>query len=224
MLTEIKIKTSLSDKITDIMRIQVMNGTLATGETLNEKSLSERFGISRGPVRDAIRVLANEGFVTISPSGRSQIAGFSLDDMVDYYNIRYYLESNAIKKLLCELDKDAFKSWLFGIEALLVQFDELFSGNNELYIEADVKIHYEIMRCANRVSLNLWNQLINISRSIMMLNRQYGDSQYLEDTFPDHSIILDAIKSRDENKALLKLKEHFDQGNKNYRAILLRQA
>ena len=83
---------SLSDKVFDRLEEDILSGKYKKGETLKEKSLSEEYGVSRTPVREALRQLELEGLVSMIPNRGARVAGFSPEDIHDMYEIRSMLE------------------------------------------------------------------------------------------------------------------------------------
>lgn len=81
---------SLSDKVFDRLEEDILSGKYKKGETLKEKSLSEEYGVSRTPVREALRQLELEGLVSMIPNRGARVAGFSPEDIHDMYEIRFH--------------------------------------------------------------------------------------------------------------------------------------
>lgn len=110
---------SLADQVFDVIERDILNGTLERGEYLTETALSDRLGVSRTPVREAIRRLCQEHLLENTKHG-VQVVGISPEDIRDIYEIRYRLEglvarrvaehatSEQIKKMKEDLDLQAF--------------------------------------------------------------------------------------------------------------------
>ena len=85
----------LRDVVFNTLRQAILKGELAPGERLMEIQLAEKLGVSRTPIREAIRKLEKEGLVTIEPRKGAYASDISIKDMVDVLEVRQYLESLA---------------------------------------------------------------------------------------------------------------------------------
>lgn len=85
----------LREIVFEALREAIINGTLEPGERLMEIQLAEEMGVSRTPVREAIRKLELEGFVVMVPRKGAYVAGLSMKDIADVFEIRTALESLA---------------------------------------------------------------------------------------------------------------------------------
>jgi DNA-binding GntR family transcriptional regulator len=93
-----------SDLAYDTIRAMVLSGELAPGEQLSEEALAERCGVSRTPVRDALRRLEAELLVRRSDSQRSFVADWSLDDVADAFELRAMMEGYAARRAAERMD------------------------------------------------------------------------------------------------------------------------
>ena len=96
-LTTIKLESykPLRELVFEKLREAIVDGTLPSGERLMEVQLAEDLGVSRTPVREAIRRLEMEGFVVMTPRKGAYVSGFSLKDITDVFEIREALEALA---------------------------------------------------------------------------------------------------------------------------------
>ncbi|MCK4379106.1 MAG: GntR family transcriptional regulator, partial [Deltaproteobacteria bacterium] len=78
----------LPDKIADFIRETIIVGKLKPGEKISEAKLAEELRISRTPIREAIRMLESEGFVSIIPRRGTVVSDFSFDDLYEYFQIK----------------------------------------------------------------------------------------------------------------------------------------
>ena len=109
---------SLSSRVFHTIRENILSGKYATDEELKEKSIGEELGVSRTPVREALRQLELEGLVTIIPNKGAYVVGISQKDIRDIYEIRSRLEGlcarwacdNITKDQLDELEENIYLS------------------------------------------------------------------------------------------------------------------
>jgi DNA-binding GntR family transcriptional regulator len=87
----------LRDKVVEELRRRIVNGDYAPGDRLTEDRLAEAFGVSRNPVREAIRVLEAEGFVVAQPRRGAVVAELSAHDVQDLFDVRLALEPLAAR-------------------------------------------------------------------------------------------------------------------------------
>lgn len=219
------LKTALSSKIANMLRREIYENTLKTGEHLNEAQLANRLGVSRGPVRDALHALESEGLVETPPNGRTVVMGFSAKEIADYYELRYYLESEAIRKILAGNEDESYRLWLESLEKLINESRmHLLYNNEEMFIVSDFEFHLAILsKAGNRVSIQVWKILANMSRTIMEMNKRYLANMQLHnisDTFAFHDRILLGLKTRDLEMALNNLKTHLIKGTETYSMII----
>lgn len=218
MTIHIPLKTGLSSKIANILRQEIYGKIIEIGEHLNETAIASKFGISRGPLRDAIRILENEGLVRTPSNGRTVVLGFSESEVIEYYELRYYLESQAIKKILSEPEDESYHAWLASLERLLVnvktykQYDD-----KDLIRKIDYEFHLSIQsRSNNRISIQIWKMLANMSMTIMEMNKKYMADQFFE----YHDKYLISLRNRDLDMAIKTLKAHLQKGRETFLKVI----
>jgi GntR family transcriptional regulator of gluconate operon len=225
MAVSTQLKTVLSSKIANILRQEIYENTIKSGEHLNEAVIATRLGISRGPLRDAIHILENEGLVKTPPNGRSAVVGFSAKQITEYYELRYYLESETIRKILSEPEDKSYHDWLNDLEQLLNESKEYLKyDDKDLFTTADYHFHLSIhTRANNTICIQVWKMLANISMTIMEMNKRYLADKYIHDlnaTFEYHDKILLSLKNRDLDMALKNLQIHLQKGKETFLKII----
>ena len=88
---------SLSDKVFHKLQEDILSGKYAVDEELKEKTIGDELGVSRTPVREALRQLELQGLVTITPNKGAHVTGFSKEDLNDIYEIRSVMEGLCAK-------------------------------------------------------------------------------------------------------------------------------
>jgi len=218
-----QLKTVLSSKIANIIRQEIYENKIRVGQHLNEVAIASRFGISRGPLRDATKILENEGLVSTPPNGRTIVVGFSEKEITEYYKLRYFIESEAIKKILAEPEDKSYYKWLEELEELIEDNKRNFNNKNS-FSEVDYNFHLLLnTRANNIISLQVWKILANMSMTIIEMNKQYMDNNYtdgLTDALNYHEKILLSLKERNLDMALKNLKSHMQKGEDTFCNIL----
>jgi GntR family transcriptional regulator, gluconate operon transcriptional repressor len=225
MAANIQLKTALSSKIANILRQEIYENTIKVGTHLNEVAIAARLGVSRGPLRDAIHILENEGLVKTPPNGRTFVVGFSIKEITEYYELRYYLESKAILKILSEPDNQSYRDWLSGLEQLLNENKTYLNYNDKNFSAVtDFQFHHYIQtRANNTIFFQIWKMLNNMSLTIIEICNRYFTDRYINNlnaAFKYHDKILVSLKNRDPDMALKNLQVHMQKSKEAFLKII----
>ncbi len=203
----------LPERVLERLRRAILTNQLKPGQRLIEEEIARQMGVSRAPVRQAIRILERDGLVVAEPHRGATVADISDQDIEDIYELRTALEIYAIE-LVVERAKDA------EIDTLQDIVDRMRSEANQDpspdQNQLDLKFHETIcLLSANRKLLEAWQRLSSQVRMILSLkNLVYNDWQ----TLPDgHQRIIDAMRQRDGANAQRVLKEHIAASAKRIR-------
>lgn len=188
----------LRDVVFNTLRQAILRGELKPGERLMEIALSNRLGVSRTPVREAIRMLEQEGLVIMIPRKGAQVAQITERDLTDVLEVRLGLEELAVR-FACERITDAE---LGELEQALQGFEKSTDeADLSALAEADVKFHEIIYKATHNERLV---QMINNIREQMYRYR----IEYLKDVesrkrlVEEHYAICEALKNRDREGAV----------------------
>lgn len=194
----------LRDVVFNTLRQAILRGELKPGERLMEIALANRLGVSRTPVREAIRMLELEGLVIMIPRRGAQVAQITEQDLNDVLEVRLGLEELAVRFACERITDEEIKALGLAVK----EFEKKMS-NNELsaQAEADVKFHEIIYGATHNQRLV---QIINNIREQMYRYR----IEYLKDVesrktlVKEHYEICDALKRRDAESAVEKMCIH----------------
>jgi DNA-binding GntR family transcriptional regulator len=198
----------LHEDATDRLRDMIVRGELAPGTKLNERVICERLGISRTPLREAIKRLASEGLVELQPNRGAMVTSLTLDRVRGIFQVMGALEALA-GELACVNATDA---QLAELRALHFQMRAHHArGNLPAYFRENQRIHLLIVECSGNDTLvgtyrNL-NANVRRARYAANLTRERWDQAVRE-----HDEILDALERRDAPQLQRLLREHL--GNK----------
>lgn len=197
----------LRDVVFQTLRQAILRGEISPGERLMEIHLAQKLGVSRTPVREAIRMLELEGLVTTVPRKGTVVAEITISDLEDVLEVRQALEELAVK-LVC---RKITKEQLAGMKDLAAEFRETLKGDDVVACaEADMKFHDAIYNATGNRRLI---QILNNLREQMYRYRM----EYLKDKdshrvlVKEHEEILQALQAHDENKALAAISRHIDR-------------
>ncbi len=190
-------KYSLRGKVYDRIRQDILNGVYDEHEELKEATLGEKMGVSRTPVREALRQLELEGLVEIVPNKGARVTGITKKDIDDIYQIRYLLEGLSARwatEHVTEEQLDKMEETLY-----LTEF-HAEKGNYEQVYELDSQFHelmYEASgsKLLNHILSDFHMYVTRVRRtSLASKNRSKNSTE-------EHRAILAAIRERDADKA-----------------------
>lgn len=200
----------LRDVVFNTLRRAILKGELKPGERLMEIALADKLGVSRTPIREAIRKLELEGLVVMAPRKGAKVASITERDLNDVLEVRKGMEVLAIS-LAC---KRITGEELEKLETIEQSFQKLIeSGNLTELAEMDVKFHDTIYQATNNQRLV---QLLNNLREQMYRYRM----EYLKDIAvrrtlaEEHKTICQALRERDEQQAEQYVSIHIDNQQK----------
>ena len=196
----------LRELVCENIRQAIIDGTFSPGERLMEIQLADEMGVSRTPVREAIRKLELEGFVVMIPRRGTYVADISIRDITEIYEIRTCLDVLSAG-LAAERITD---EELEALNRLLVEIGQYIAENNmEKIVEADTAFHdilYQASRNERLRSIinNLREQLTGIrGRSMSYPGR-------LVETMDEHRALVDSIAARDVERAQNAARVHIE--------------
>ena len=183
---------SLSDKVFHKLQEDILSGKYAVDEELKEKTIGDELGVSRTPVREALRQLELQGLVTITPNKGAHVTGFSKEDLNDIYEIRSVMEGLCAKWA-------AKKATPEQIEELaeLVYLTEFHvsKGNSEQVFELDNKFHEAILDLVSFMRLKKAWEDLNYGNIVTGYNMEIDSEQVIKRQYLIHEKLLNACKT-----------------------------
>ena len=194
----------LRDIVFQTLRNAIIIGELQPGERLMETQLAEKLGVSRTPIREAIRKLELEGLVIMVPRKGAQVAQFTEKDIQDVLEVRAALESLAAKLACKRMDDRSF----LKLQLAIAEYSYAAKNKDlEMMIEKDVEFHDIICNATqNDKLIQLFNNLKEqVNRYRITYLKNVEDSETVE---AEHLAILEALKNKDEDVASLLASKH----------------
>ncbi len=201
---------ALYEEVAELLRQRIYNRELAPGSWIDELRIAEELGISRTPLREALKVLAAEGLVTMKVRRGAYVTEVSERDLHEIYELLSLLESDAAAAL-CRQGDTAALAELDELHQQLEQAAVPGSGSRERFFEFNEKFHRRMLELAD----NRWRaQLVADLRKVMKLNRQGSlfKTGRIEQSLAEHRTILAALLARDAELAARRVREHFASG------------
>lgn len=207
-------KSNLSDIVVDYVKEKIVRGEFKTGDKIIELEISKALNISRAPIREAFRVLNAQGILSFSPRKGNQILEITLDDFLEIFSIRITLENQILelinsKNLLTEED---FDNLYRIIDSMMSCNDSSSSKEDSLFTlnMLDIKFHsylWKISKSKRRTQIleGLFYQLL------IVMNKDTSTLGYFEEKALEHKRIVDALKNKDLESALIAFKLHMNQ-------------
>lgn len=196
----------LRDVVFNTLRQAILKGELKPGERLMEIQLAQRLGVSRTPIREAIRKLELEGLVTMVPRKGAEVAKITEKSLKDVLEVRKSLEELAMKIACDKMNEETLEN----LEEALEEFKKAIASKELTAIaEADVNFHDVIYNSTDNVKLI---QILNNLREQMYRYR----IEYIKDykshsrLINEHMEIIDCLKKRDKEKGTVTICNHID--------------
>jgi DNA-binding GntR family transcriptional regulator len=194
---------------------RVVSGQYQADERLKEEELAGEFGVSRTPVRDALRQLAEDGLVEILPKRGARVVGFTVDDVEEIYEIRKSLELQALRNSAPTLSIQGLKSIR---DELLALGD---TSDIHLHEAADAKLHNFLIDSSGKKRLkSILSRMFRLIQRFRELG--FTDPQVRKTALKTHLDLVDALSMRDLERAEGILVSHIDESKKNAIAQIIK--
>ncbi|MCU6709850.1 GntR family transcriptional regulator [Paenibacillus sp. J5C_2022] len=197
--------TSLRHKITDEIRKAIFQGKLKPGDRLREAEMAKQMGVSRGPIREALRMLEQEGVLYSQPYKDTMVAEISREEVTEVLlPMRLTLETFAIRKALPALDEHH--------KANLVQLvDDMrkAAADNDLYrlADSDLAFHEYLLTMSETPNiLGIWSSIYNRIRLHFIVEGQTYDD--FTPVLQGHELLLNTILDGNMDKIKKQLEQH----------------
>lgn len=196
----------LRDGVFQKLRQDILRGEMKPGERLMEVQLANKLGVSRTPIREAIRKLELEGLVTMVPRKGAEVAQITEKNLKDVLEVRRSLEELAVK-LACER---ITYSQLEQLKAAAREFEEILSESDVTEIaEADVRFHDIIYMAAD--NQRLLPILNNLQEQMYRFRVEYlKNKKFHLRLVKEHGEIIEALEFRNKELAIKRTIEHID--------------
>ena len=209
----------LRDIVFSALREGILSGELKPGERLMEVQLAEEMGVSRTPVREAIRKLELEGLVVMIPRKGAYVAGLTLKDVADVFEIRGSLEGLAAGLASERITDEEIEELENLLKELQVAVKE---GDLDTTIKKDADFHQVLFNATRNERLA--QMVNNLKEHIDRFRIQsFTNPARMKSVLDEHQKIVDAIKERDADSAEKLAKDHIYKVEYNVMNILRKQ-
>ncbi|MDO4975448.1 MAG: GntR family transcriptional regulator [Alphaproteobacteria bacterium] len=201
---QLKVQKPLKELVYLELKHKILTGEIAPQTRLMEIELSEKMNVSRTPIREAIKRLADDGLAEVEPRKGAHVANISIKDMLDVFEVRENMEGFAAQ-LAAERITENQKEKLLEIAA---EYEaSIKKPNKETIIELDEKFHNFIVECCNNPTLN---ELIKYVQDLSLRFRYlyYDDFDVYYSTVEHHNKIAKAIVKGNKEAAREEADKH----------------
>jgi DNA-binding GntR family transcriptional regulator len=199
-------RRALYEDVAERLRAQIFARELEPGSWIDEMKLSGDYGISRTPLREALKVLAAEGLVTMKPRRGAYVAEMSRDDVAQIYHLLALLESDAAG----EVARHASDAQLAHLRQLHERLEKQVR-QRDAFFAANEAFHMALLDIAG----NRWRtQIVTDLRKVMKLNRHHSlfKQGRIADSLAEHRALMAVLLARQGSKATALMREHFANG------------
>lgn len=197
---------ALYEQVAEHLRQRIFRRELEPGSWIDELKIAEEFGISRTPLREALKVLAAEGLVTMKVRRGAYVTEMSDKDLRDVYHLLSLLESDAAAVVAQHATAEQLQSlqWLH---------DELERATNERdqFFAINERFHMQLLALAN----NRWrDQMVADLRKVMKLNRHNSlfKQGRIAESLQEHRALMQALQAHHPQQAAQAMQTHFTNG------------
>jgi DNA-binding GntR family transcriptional regulator len=201
---------ALYEEVAELLRQRIFSRELEPGSWIDELKIAEAYGISRTPLREALKVLAAEGLVTMKVRRGAYVTEVSERDLSDVYHLLSLLESDAAGVVAATASESQIKE-LQNLHNELEAAATPSRQDTERFFEINERFHMRLLEIAN----NRWrDQMVADLRKVMKLNRHNSllKSGRIEESLNEHRAVMRAIAERDTALAMQRMQEHFKNG------------
>lgn len=196
-----KDKTIILFNVTKRLREEILNGNLKKGERLVQEEWAGKLGVSRMPIREALRQLEHEGLVKLEPHKGAIVTPITKDDIEEIYHSRLLLESLAVEKSLAYLTEEDIQE----IESLLLKMESfnIATENIDYYVQVHDQFHKSLRKRSPWARVDSMVDRLGISPiAPSLLVGHYSETQR------DHRLIFEAIKRKSASEVRLAVEYH----------------
>ena len=204
----------LYEEVAELLRQRIFQRALEPGSWIDELKIAEEFGISRTPLREALKVLATEGLVTMKVRRGAYVTEVSQQDLRDVYHLLSLLESDAaavVATKATDAELKELQALHKALEAAASPPKTAGKANTDQYFALNEQFHMRLLEIAN----NRWrDQMVADLRKVMKLNRHNSllKTGRIDESLAEHRAIMEAMAARDAALTAQRVQEHFANG------------
>ncbi len=199
-------RPSLHEELTDRLRSMIVEGVLTAGEKVPERALCEKLGVSRTPMREALKVLASDGLLTLEPNRGARVRAITVQELEEVFPLMGAFESLAGELACAQISDAQIKELKRVHEKMLTRYE---ASDMPGYFKHNQRIHELIMEAAgNRTLITMYNSLaVRVRQARYLANMS---AERWKQAVDEHESIIQALEARDGKALSAILKKHLE--------------
>ncbi len=206
-----------SSKVYEEIKHDILNNTYPVGTILIERKLCDIYNVSRSPIRNALQQLSHEGLLSFVPGKGVVIPDFSIEDILEVYDLIELLQTFAINSYILRSNDAVFEA----LDEILNKMNE-FRDLDNIFLanEWDQKFHKHIIEFSgNKRMGTLFDNLNN--QSMRFQASTVNDKELAKNSYEEHKTLVSYIKNKETDKAKEAIKLHYHNIKQYYISMLL---
>lgn len=198
---------TLKENVIDILRQSIIDGSLPSGTEFNQAQIAERLGISRGPIREALGQLEQEGLIENTPYKGVMVTQLTPRYVEELYSVRAVLETMALARFIERMTQADLEM----LHRIVEQMRHAAKTENlQQLSELDLAFHeYLLQRAEHQLALKLWKLLeVGVRRCMHVRHKIYTT---LNEVVGSHPALIKAIEDKDQSTAISLLYQHIQE-------------
>ncbi|WP_422133673.1 GntR family transcriptional regulator [Endozoicomonas sp. ALD040] len=201
-----------SQEVMGLLIGDITSGRLSQGSRISEPELSRKYGVGRGPLREALLKLEAAGLVVRAPHVGARVVTLSQNELSEIFAVREALEGMAARLAAIHMSDQQLLDLEFLLETHASHINE-HSGQSYIDQEGDLDFHYRVIHgsCNQRLIRSLCDELYHL---IQMYRKTSGRPARPEEALTEHQMIFRALKDRDGELAEMLMRRHIVRARK----------
>ncbi|MET0604598.1 MAG: GntR family transcriptional regulator [Baekduia sp.] len=201
----------------DALRLLIVSGGLRPGQRVNQEDVARDVGLSVAPIREALRVLEQEGQVTYLPRRGYLVTELRIEDLEEIYALRAVVEGRAARDALPSLDEDALQRITLAAKECV---DAAEVGDVVAELAANRRFHFGILDAPSRPhTMRVIRLLWDSTEAYRAM--YYNSPEERHNSIDAHDRILDALRDRDPDRLVAELNDHRNRALEVLRGVLI---
>ena len=214
MVCMIKHET-LREQVCEYIRQRVLRSEYKPGEHIIEKDLSEELGVSRGPIRESLRQLEQEGLVEYRRNRGCIVRRLSATDVEEIFLIRAYLEAASVEHCGGKIPAETLRRMEEVLEQMGAHRDSP-GEENRAFVDLDQQFHVEIVSaCGLQRLFKTWDTMTSLNFALFLTGQ--GDEVPLHIQYERHREVYEILARGDREKSMRAIRDHYLKNSALYR-------
>jgi DNA-binding GntR family transcriptional regulator len=198
------IQSSLSDQVYSLLKEQILNGQLQGGMKIPEETLAEQFGVSRTPIREAIRRLAEYGLVSIKPRSHALVSVITDEEALDIARVRIALEQMAVDAI----DEESYQEYVKELSRYAADCQYAMGiGDRATVFQQDSLFHLTLIKASKNTALVFLYERLDAKIQQLRIAQNLSEES-LSHYLGQHAQMMNLIKSGEKEKCKALIYEH----------------